>query len=85
MIVYFLTVRSVTYAQRGQAVLARHGIHSRLRRTPRWMEQQGCGYCLELRPGDVQEAISLLKQEQIPVKRLYVQRGNEKPEVAAQL
>ena len=49
MRVYFITVRSVTFGQRAEKVLRKGGIFCSLQRTPRWMEEQGCGYCLRLR------------------------------------
>ena len=43
---YYITFRSVTFAQRGEKVLKKEGIRCTLLRTPRWMEEQGCGYAL---------------------------------------
>ena len=37
---YFVTFRSITFAQRGQAVLRSAGIPVQLQRTPRWMEEK---------------------------------------------
>ena len=41
---YFVTFRSITFAQRGQNVLRSAGVPVQLQRTPRWMEEKGCGY-----------------------------------------
>ena len=46
---YMITFRSVTYAQRGERSLTRRGIGCTVMRTPKWMEDQGCGYGLRLR------------------------------------
>jgi len=68
---YFITFRSVTYAQRGESILHSAGIDCTVRRTPRWMEAQGCGYCLRLRPRDGISAAALLRKNQIPFRKIY--------------
>ena len=73
---YYITFRSVTYAQQGERVLQKRGIRCTLLRTPKWMEQQGCGYCLRLRMGDVHRAVELLRQKQVPLRRVYVQNSD---------
>ena len=57
----FITFRSVTPAQRGQRVLQKAGVDVILQRTPRWMEERGCGYCLRLRPQDAHRSVQLLR------------------------
>ena len=73
MRIYFITVRSVTFGQRAESVLRKDGIFCSLQRTPRWMEEQGCGYCLRLRTDDIMPAVRLLRGAQIPFRRVYVQ------------
>lgn len=73
MRVYFITVRSVTFGQRAESFLRKNGIGVSLQRTPRWMEEQGCGYCLRLRTADVMPAVQLLRAAQVPFRRVYVQ------------
>ena len=58
---YYITFRSVTYAQRGEKLLNQKGIRCSILRTPRWMEERGCGYCLRLRPQDATRGVQLLK------------------------
>ena len=67
----FITFRSVTYAQRGERVLAEEGIRARLQRTPRWMEEQGCGYCLRLREQELSRAGELLRKSRVSYRRTY--------------
>ena len=67
-----ITFRSVTPAQRGEGVLNKAGIACVLGRTPKYMEQQGCGYSLRLRPLDGQRAVSILRQRQIPFRKVYL-------------
>lgn len=68
-----VTFRSVTPAQRGERLLRRMGFTCNLRRTPRWMEEQGCGYSLRLRRQDIMTAIALLRRHQIPFHKVYLQ------------
>ena len=76
MEVYLITFRSVTYAQRGERLLNRGGFSCSLRRTPRWMEEQGCGYSLRLQTRQISEAVKLLRQEQIPMRKVNRQNGD---------
>ena len=68
---HFITFRSVTPAQRGQRILQQAGITCALLRTPRWMEERGCGYCLRLRPEDTQRAVALLRQGKLGFSKVY--------------
>ena len=73
---YYVTFRSVTHGQRGEKVLKREGIHCHLLRTPKWMEAKGCGYSLQLWTRDAFEAVQLLRRENIPVQKVYIQTGD---------
>ena len=68
-----ITFRSVTPAQRGEGVLKRGSISCVLQRTPRWMEAQGCGYCLRLSLRDGAKAAELLRQKQVQMRKIYLQ------------
>ena len=68
----YITFRSVTLAQRGERVLAAGGIPAALQRTPRWMEERGCGYCLRLRQKSLTEAAELLRKNGVPYRKLYI-------------
>lgn len=70
---YYITFRSVTYAQRGEQVLQKEGIRCTLLRTPKWMEERGCGYCLRLWTDDVQPALRSLRKSQVPLRKVYFQ------------
>ena len=74
MNVYYITFRSVTYAQRGERVLRERRIRCSLQRTPKWMEEQGCGYSLRLLTGDISGAVEALNRARVPLRRVYVQR-----------
>ncbi len=66
-----ITFRSVTYAQRGERSLTRRGIGCTVMRTPKWMEDQGCGYGLRLRGRDLHRALDILRQEGISWRKVY--------------
>ena len=72
--VYLITFRSVTYAQRGERLLNRWGERRSLKRTPRWMEEQGCGYSLRLQTDNIERAVILLRGEQLPMRKVYLRR-----------
>lgn len=77
---YIVTFRSVTYAQRGEALLSGAGIRCTLGRTPRWMEKQGCGYALWLKVNEAGGALALLRDAGIPPRRVWAQRADGKLE-----
>ena len=70
----YITFRSVTWAQRGEKLLSSARIRCSLQRTPRWMEDQGCGYCLGLKEADVRQAVELLRKMDIPMRKVYVRQ-----------
>ena len=74
----YITFRSVTHAQRGERLLQQHGIRCALQRTPRWMEEQGCGYCLRLRAADLTGAGELLESAGIHYRRRYLMNSQGK-------
>ena len=80
---YFITFRSVTYAQQGERLLKGSGFRCALHRTPRWMEEQGCGYCLRLHARQLAAAAELLTREGVPFRKLYEQTaGGQLEEVS---
>lgn len=66
-----ITFRSVTPAQRGEALLRHSGFYCTLQRTPKRMQQQGCGYCLRLKENDTEPAVTLLRENEIPYGKVY--------------
>lgn len=66
-----ITFRSVTVAQRGERVLRNAGLECYLRRTPKWMEEQGCGYSLKVLTGDLHMCKSILDRNQVRYKKIY--------------
>lgn len=80
MMTDYITFRSVTAAQRGERVLSDAGIRCAVRRTPRWMEEQGCGYCIRLSEDAVPTALALLKKNQLSWRKVYHQGEDGKLE-----
>lgn len=70
-----ITFRSVTFAQRAEGVLQRMGYFCTVRRTPKWMEEQGCGYSLRLRQEDIMAAALLLRENGISYRKVYEMTG----------
>lgn len=80
---YLITFRSVTFAQRGERILKNAGVGCTLQRAPRAMEERGCGYSLNLRQQDVGMALDLLRQAQVPYRKVYFRTGDGKMEEVA--
>jgi hypothetical protein len=72
----YITFRSVTLAQRGERTLRQGGIDCALQRTPRWMEERGCGYCLRIRPGDTLDSLERLRANSIHFSKIYTRKDN---------
>lgn len=73
---YFITFRSVTFAQRAEKLLNQQGYRVNLMRTPRWMEEQGCGYALKIWSDDIIPAVRVLRENKIQMRKVYVQLEN---------
>lgn len=75
-----ITFRSITFAQRGQRLLSNFGIRCYLQRTPRYLSERGCGYCLHLRSADAATAVGILRANQAPFGKVYVMKPDGIPE-----
>ena len=75
-----ITFRSVTPAQRGEAILRRAGILCTISRTPKWMEEQGCGYSLRILHNQAQRCVQLLRAENVGFRKVYLLRENGRVE-----
>ena len=73
---FFLTFRSITQAQRAERAFARVGMGVVLRRTPRGMEERGCGYGVEVKCPDLHSGLEVLRQEKIPFRKSYLLHGD---------
>lgn len=61
-----IVIGSVTYAMKGQRLLAHYGIHSSVERIYHSSDGRGCGYGLYV-PSRTDDAERLLRQSGIPV------------------
>ncbi len=66
-----ITFRSVTFAQSAQRVFKQQQIESTLRRTPKGLEERGCGYCLQIKQLDAMKATELLRRDKREYGKLY--------------
>ncbi len=71
---FYITFRSITYAQRAQILLERQGIRTYLLRTPRAMAKGGCGY--SLRTGEAR-TVEALREAGIPYLALWRMENGE--------
>lgn len=66
-----ITFRSVTRAQRAEKLLTEKRVSCVLQRTPRWMQEQGCGYSLRVPAGEVSGALVLMENGNLPYRKVY--------------
>lgn len=76
----FITVRTLTAAQMAESQFRRNGLQCRIRRSPRWMEEQGCGYGIMVAFNDYNKCLSILNNNRIPYKKVYLKDENGKME-----
>ena len=70
---YIITFRSVTPAQRAEKLLRSTGLSCHLGRTPRWMEEQGCGYSIRVHNVEADTLVALLRKHKVSFRKLYLQ------------
>lgn len=75
-----ITFRSITPAQRGERVLRQAGFDTIISRTPKWMEEQGCGYSLRVRCSDAIHCVEKLRNEKVAFRKIYRLKDNGKAE-----
>lgn len=71
-----ITFRSVTPAQRGEGALKRKGISCNLGRTPKQLQEQGCGYSIHLSCNQIPEAVKIFRENGIAFRKVYMRREN---------
>ncbi len=76
----YITFRSITPAQRGEAALRQAGIRAELRRTPAGIAEKGCGYCLVVRPERGAQAAEVLRTSGVAFRKLYLVDGQGRGE-----
>ena len=73
---YYITFRSVTFAQKGERALKQAGLDCVLQRTPRELSGRGCGYCLRLHPGVALRGVQILEEQKLEYSKFYAVRGD---------
>ena len=64
-------------------MLEGEGLRATLARTPRWMEERGCGYSLRLRCVDAAPWVRLLRQRGVEFRKVYRRRSDGSVEEVA--
>ena len=77
MVYYLILCRSLTYAQRTARILERSGINCHIMRTPKKIAVEGCGYCVKIAENRIARALTLLKQNELPPKQIYIHSKND--------
>ena len=72
---YLIIARSVTYAQRMQRALGRTGIACRIYRAPRELSAQGCAYAVQIRAGDLAQALTVIHRESLDPVSVYLNQS----------
>ena len=73
---YYLTCRSLTFAQRSFKVLSMAGIKNILIRIPQEISGGGCGYALKIKGDLYLRAIGELKKYSLLPKRVFILENN---------
>ena len=63
---------SVSKRMQEFSAFSKAGMACILRRTPRWMEEQGCGYALKLWTNQIDAAVDLLRENKIQLRKRRV-------------
>lgn len=66
-----VTFRTVTPAQQAESLLRRNGFPCALQRTPRRLEEQGCGYSLRVSCDVVYACLDFLENHGVAYKKAY--------------
>lgn len=74
MIFYLILCRSLTYAQRTVRVLERADIRCNIKRTPRNLSNDGCGYCVTFKNYSIDRVLRILGEEDLPPKQVYMKQ-----------
>ena len=69
MLDYWITFRSVTFAQRAQRVVEGAGIRTHLARAPKRLSERGCAYALLVGAQDAARAVQELRAANVPFRK----------------
>ena len=68
---YYLTCRSLTYAQRLSRALNSAGIRNSLVRTPNGMSNDGCGYSVKIKSNVLNDALAAMRYSSMMPKKIF--------------
>ena len=70
MLDYWITFRSVTFAQRAQRIVEGAGVRTRLARAPKGLSERGCAYALLVSAQDAPRAVQELRAANVPFRKV---------------
>ena len=76
MVSYYLTCRSLTYAQRVSRALTTARIKNYIVRTPQSLSVEGCGYAVRTNVASLTQVLDTLNEARLPPKKVYSSMGN---------
>jgi len=76
MVQYLILCRSLTYAQKAARALERTGITASIMRAPKELGKEGCAYCVKVSERRLQAALTVLKNTETRVGRVYSIEAN---------
>lgn len=68
---YYLTCRSLTYAQRVSRALTAARLRNIVVRTPQELSREGCGYAVRVSGSVLSDALNTLAAGNIPPRKVY--------------
>lgn len=71
---YYLTCKSLTYAQRSSRILERSGISNAIVKSPPVISDRGCGYSVSVNTKSGYRAAEILRKNNL-FGKLYLQTG----------
>ena len=72
----YITFRSVTPAQKAERLLRSFGMNCAIARTPKWMEEQGCGYSLRVPHRQLHQSVDILRNNKVAYRKAYLRLDN---------
>ncbi len=76
MVYYLIICRSLTYAQRTEAALARAGITAHIRRSPKTIDSEGCSHSVKVSERNLAPALVVLARAGLSPKRVFIVAGD---------
>jgi hypothetical protein len=73
---YYLVCKSLTYAQRAEAVLRAAGVRCTLLRSPRKISETGCSQSLRIPDKQLTQALVALRQARFSPIKVYLDGGD---------